>query len=38
MLDQEDKMLLDRINHLASDLSAEMKEAVQVGWLVMCGV
>lgn len=30
LLDDEDKMLLDRINHLASDLSAEMKEAVQV--------
>lgn len=29
LLDPEDKMLLDRINHLASDLSAEMKEAVQ---------
>lgn len=29
LLDQEDKMLLDRINHLASDLSEEMKEAVQ---------
>lgn len=29
MLDQEDKMLLERINLLASDLSEEMKEAVQ---------
>lgn len=29
MLDHEDKMLLERINHLASDLSEEMKEAVQ---------
>jgi len=29
LLDPEDKMLLDRINHLASDLTAEMKEAVQ---------
>jgi hypothetical protein len=29
LLDQEDKMLLERINHLASDLSEEMKEAVQ---------
>jgi hypothetical protein len=29
MLDQEDKMLLERINLLASDLSDEMKEAVQ---------
>lgn len=29
MLDPEDKLLLERINHLASDLSEEMKEAVQ---------
>lgn len=29
MLDPDDKMLLERINHLASDLSTEMKEAVQ---------
>jgi hypothetical protein len=29
MLDHEDKLLLERINHLASDLSEEMKEAVQ---------